>query len=498
LIGTGAKTLITQTAKSYSPGMFIIVAETANAATNYMYCQVTAYVSGSGSLSFTVPAGQAFGSGTLSAWSITQAPPGGATNTFVQQSIQNQSVNYALAGGTATAATAAPSPAYGVVAAGQAVNLTMPNAATGVAMTLQLTGQAALAVKTNDGLDPTWPANFKAIFELNTAATQWILKNQPQSTPADLKAFTAVPNTPANGITITDTGRVAYFRQTTLSSGSVVSRTNAADATLVVSSGSTLGAFSAVEETFAVLRISEAGTTYALGIVNAANFHFDESQLVTTVAEGGAGAADSATTIYSTSTLTSRPWRLLGLIKSNQATSGTYVTAFTLVQPAGGLVPLSAIRSAASIATTSGTSVDFTGIPSTVKRITVMLNGVSTNGASLVQIQLGSATFTVTGYVGFIGTTQGAGATSASSTTGFPIDAGGGAAFVYSGSVTLLSYGSNLWVASVIMAANNTGNFRAGAGAGTVTLGGTLDRIRLTTVNGTDTFDAGAVNILYE
>jgi hypothetical protein len=142
-----------------------------------MYGQVTAYVSGSGSLSFTVPAGQAFGSGTLSAWSITQAPPGGATNTFVQQAIQNQSANYALAGGTATAATATPSPVYGAVAAGQAINLTMPSAATGVAMTLQVNAQAALPIKTNDGLDPTWTAGFKGIFELNTAATQWILKN---------------------------------------------------------------------------------------------------------------------------------------------------------------------------------------------------------------------------------------------------------------------------------------------------------------------------------
>jgi len=37
-----------------------------------------------------------------------------------------------------------------------------------------------------------------------------------------------------------------------------------------------------------------------------------------------------------------------------------------------------------------------------------------------------------------------------------------------------------------------------GYGAGTKTISGVLDRIRLTTVNGTDTFDAGSVNILYE
>jgi hypothetical protein len=31
-----------------------------------------------------------------------------------------------------------------------------------------------------------------------------------------------------------------------------------------------------------------------------------------------------------------------------------------------------------------------------------------------------------------------------------------------------------------------------------VSLSGTLDRIRLTTVNGSDTFDAGSINIIYE
>jgi hypothetical protein len=34
--------------------------------------------------------------------------------------------------------------------------------------------------------------------------------------------------------------------------------------------------------------------------------------------------------------------------------------------------------------------------------------------------------------------------------------------------------------------------------SGSKTLAGTLDRIRITTVNGTDTFDAGQINILYE
>ena len=47
----------------------------------------------------------------------------------------------------------------------------------------------------------------------------------------------------------------------------------------------------------------------------------------------------------------------------------------------------SAITAGTAVASTSGTSIDFTGIPSWVKRITVMFNGVSTNGTSNIQIQ---------------------------------------------------------------------------------------------------------------
>ena len=46
--------------------------------------------------------------------------------------------------------------------------------------------------------------------------------------------------------------------------------------------------------------------------------------------------------------------------------------------------------SGTAVASTSGTSIDFTGIPSWVKRITVMFNGVSTSGTSFKQIQIGS------------------------------------------------------------------------------------------------------------
>jgi len=154
----------------------------------------------------------------------------------------------------------------------------------------------------------------------------------------------------------------------------------------------------------------------------------------------------------------------------------------------------SVITSGTSQASTSGTSINFTGIPSWVKRITVMFNGVSTNGTSVKLVQIGAGSVTTSGYLSSSTTT---GTTSATTTTaaGYAfgtnnsIDAIGGI-------MTIASFGSNVWVSSHAAYANSTpqGVF----GGGTVTLSGTLDRLRITTVNGTDAFDAGSINILYE
>lgn len=149
---------------------------------------------------------------------------------------------------------------------------------------------------------------------------------------------------------------------------------------------------------------------------------------------------------------------------------------------------------ATAVASTSGTSIDFTGLPSWVKRITVMFNGVSTNGTSIIQLQLGtgSTSYTTSGYVGgawFANTTN------LTVTTGLPISGSNAAARIYSGIMTLTYMGSNMW--------SGAGTFfdttqNASLGASAVTLAATLTAVRITTVNGTDTFDAGTINVLYE
>jgi len=151
-----------------------------------------------------------------------------------------------------------------------------------------------------------------------------------------------------------------------------------------------------------------------------------------------------------------------------------------------------------AVASTSGTSIDFTSIPSWVKRITVMLSGVSTNGTSLPQIQLGTSSGPETSS--YLGTCTGGNTaiTSVAYSSGFllQINSGNDASASRHGSVMFTLVGSNIWVAQGVISLSNLTYFYATAGS--KTLAATLDRVRLTTVNGTDAFDAGTVNVMYE
>jgi hypothetical protein len=155
------------------------------------------------------------------------------------------------------------------------------------------------------------------------------------------------------------------------------------------------------------------------------------------------------------------------------------------------------LTSGTAVASTSGTSIDFTGIPTGVKRITVMFNGVSTNGTSPIQIQLGAGSVTTSGYQSGAGYSGSAGGVT-TSTTGLICTATGSAAAstALQGSMIISTIGSNIWVEQCGYYASTFGIQNNGGGG--ITLGGTLDRVRITTVNGTDTFDAGSINILYE
>jgi hypothetical protein len=183
-------------------------------------------------------------------------------------------------------------------------------------------------------------------------------------------------------------------------------------------------------------------------------------------------------------------------IVPNQPLSWVYrLTNTTWYPMAGGVGRASGLVTGTTVASTSGTSIDYTGIPSWAKRITVMFNSVSSNGTSNYLVQIGSGSPTTSGYLGSCGVST-TGVATVNITTGFGIYNNIGAATVFSGSMTIMAMGSNLWVASG--AYGMSGSVGTMITGGTVTLSGTLDRVRFTTVNGTDTFDAGSVNILYE
>ena len=161
-------------------------------------------------------------------------------------------------------------------------------------------------------------------------------------------------------------------------------------------------------------------------------------------------------------------------------------------------ISTSLINSATAQVSSSGTSIDFTSLPSWVKRITVMFDGVSTNGSSIPIVQIGdsggientgytSTAFAVTGTPG-----------SGTFTTGFGISGAWSSTYATHGTVTivLIDASTNKWVSSVAMGVAS--GIAALLGGGSKALTATLDRIRITTVNGTDTFDAGSINILYE
>ena len=168
--------------------------------------------------------------------------------------------------------------------------------------------------------------------------------------------------------------------------------------------------------------------------------------------------------------------------------------AGTVAVPTGTLYPL---VSSTALATTSGTSKDFTSIPSWVKRITVMFNNVSLSATASLLVQIGNSTPTTSGYTS--NTTYNAGASGVgllSSTAGFIIQAGAATYLTY-GTLVLTNISGNIWIANGVLGNSITTAFTIDS-SGIVTLASALDMVRITTTNGTDTFDAGSINIFYE
>lgn len=410
-----------------------------------------------------------------------------------------QTANSGTTGGTSTAYTLTPATAITSYAAGQTFWVNF-HTASGASPTLQVSGVASppsLVKQTSAGTYTNIaaseiPANHRSRVTL-LSATQALVEDLPPATGvarSPLQPITA--SVGSNALTVSLAATTLDFRSSTLGSGTVNTRTVASTISVVVPSTATLGTTNGVASRLLVLAIDNAGTV-ELAVVNAVGGgNLDESGLISTTAIST--SATSASVIYSTTARTSVPYRIVGYVESTQATAGTWATAPSVIQGAGGKErAASLIVQGTAVASTSGTAIDFTGIPSWARRVTVMFNGVSSNGISNMIVQLGAGSVTTTGYTGAVVATDG----TISGSSGIAVAGSFAAAtWVAHGHVTIDLIASNTWVATV--ASGRTDAAVAAVGSVAVALSGALDRVRITTAGGVNTFDAGTINILYE
>jgi hypothetical protein len=281
----------------------------------------------------------------------------------------------------------------------------------------------------------------------------------------------------------------------------------------IPASGVTTTAYRTVTDTTATAgQTSFSIPSYTVGYISVfrngsllAGSDYTATTGTTVVLANAASAGDTITTesFYVSSVLNAIP-ATNASITSSYLASGLTLTNPTLTSPtmSGAVVSTmasSVITSGTAVASTSGTSIDFTSIPSWVKRITVIFNGVSLSGTSSILMQLGvGSTPTISGYTAsqmyWLQPASGYGG--ANSTSGFPTQMGS-ATYVMYGTMVFNLLNSNTWIGGGTLMNQITTAYMTTSN-GSIALGGSLGMVRITTANGTDTFDAGSINILYE
>ena len=262
-------------------------------------------------------------------------------------------------------------------------------------LTLKSAGTTAITVNTNQALgvgsSPSFGTSGQVLTSAGTAAAPtW-------STPLSSVQIQPISaSVLANALTISASALTLDFRSTTLGSGTVTT-VSGTPANLVISSGSTLGTVSAQQSRIIVIALNNAGTIELAAVNISGGTNLDETTLISTTAEGGAGAADSATVVYSTTARTSLPFRVIGFIQSTQATAGTWATAPSTIQGYGGqaLAAMSSLGYGQTwqvVTRTSGTTYyNTTGKPITCF-ITFDVNSNWTINVNGYQLDVSSAT----------------------------------------------------------------------------------------------------------
>jgi hypothetical protein len=327
--------------------------------------------------------------------------------------------------------TASLTPAITAYAAGQTFRFVASGANTG-AVTINVNGLGAKAV-TKNGTTAlvTGDILLNAVYTLTYDGTQFQISGAflasgsfasagANSDITSLSGLTSVvpqvrqlqpisASVAANALTISASALSLEFRSATLTSGAV-SFVQGTPANLVISSGSTLGTVSAQQSRIVVLALNNAGTIELAAVNISGGNDLSETGLISTTAEGGAGAADSANVIYSTTARSNVAYRVIGYIESTQATAGTWATAPSTIQGYGGqaLAAMSSLGYGQNWQVVTGSrALGTTYYNTTGKPITVVTSFQSSatftmqvNGNSVSQIGAGVGTLaSMTGVV---------------------------------------------------------------------------------------------------
>jgi len=318
-----------------------------------------------------------------------------AANPIRATDLQVQLATAFTTGGTGTAFTLTPTPAITAYAANQEWDVSF-SAACGAAPTFQVSGVATppnLVMQNTDGTysnlsSGDFPSGWQSKVKM-VSTTQALVRSLPVVITSKIQRISA--SVASNALTISASALTLDFRSTTLGSGTVTTVTGT-PANLVISSGSTLGTVNAVQSRIVVLALNNAGTIELAAVNIAGGNDLSETGVISTTAEGGAGAADSNNVIYSTTARTNVAYRVIGYIDSTQATAGTWATAPSTIQGIGGqaLAALSSLgygQSWQAVTRTSGTTyynttgkplsinVQITGSPSVIVTVTASVNG---------------------------------------------------------------------------------------------------------------------------
>ena len=332
--------------------------------------------------------------------------------------VQNGSLVYLTSVSGADTITATAAISLASYATGQKFHFVSAGANTG-AVTLNVNGIGAKAVTKNgttalvageiasgaaceviyDGTQ----FQLVSLTKIGTSANNLVQLNSSAQLPAvDGSLLTGINTTQiqpisasvgSNALTISASALSLDFRSTTLGSGTVT-RVTGTPSNLVISSGSTLGTTNGVQSDIAVLAINNAGTIELAAVNIAGGVDLSETGRISTTAEGGAGAADSANVIYSTTARTNVAYRVIGIIRSTQTTAGTWATAPSLIPGAGGqaVTAMSSLGYGQTWQNVTGSrALGTTYYNTTGKPITLSINGTSAGINGYAQLTVNGA-----------------------------------------------------------------------------------------------------------